>query len=49
MAQNYKKDFNVKNIFVGIDVYFKTWSVSIARPSGYLNTHTQKASAKELF
>ena len=49
MAQNYKKDFNGQNIFVGIDVHLKTWSVSIALPSGYLKTHTQKASAKELF
>ena len=49
MAQNYKKDFDGQNIFVGIDVHLKTWSVSIALPSGYLKTHTQKASAKELF
>ena len=38
MAQNYKKDFNGQNIFVGIDVHLKTWSVSIALPSGYLKT-----------
>ena len=25
--QNYKKDFNGQNIFVGIDVHLKTWSV----------------------
>ena len=49
MAQNYKKDFNGQNIFVGINVHLKTWSVSIALPSSYLKTHTQKASAKELF
>ena len=48
MAQNYKKDFNGQNIFVGINVHLKTWSVSIALPSSYLKTHTQKASAKEL-
>lgn len=47
--QNYKKDFNGQNIFVGIDVHLKTWSVSVALPGGYLKTHTQKASAKELF
>ena len=47
--QNYKKDFNGQNIFVGIDVHLKTWSVSVALPGGYLKTHTQKASAEELF
>ena len=41
--QNYKKDFNGQNIFVGIDVHLKTWSVSVALPGGYLKTHTQKA------
>lgn len=50
MAQNYKKDFNGQNIFVGIDVHLKTWSISVAlQGGGYLKTHTQKASAKELF
>ena len=50
MAQNYKKDFNGQNVFVGIDVHLKIWSISVAlQGGGYLKTHTQKASAKELF
>lgn len=48
-TQRNEKDFSGQNIFVGIDVHLKTWSVSVITPSGYVKTHAQKASAKELF
>ena len=49
MAQSKQIDFNGQNIFIGIDVHLKTWSVTVLTQSGYKKTHAQKSSAKELF
>ncbi|WP_290392835.1 hypothetical protein [Paramuribaculum intestinale] len=49
MVQSNKKDFSGQNISIGIDVHLRTWSVTVLTPSGFMRTHTQKASAKELF
>jgi hypothetical protein len=35
MAQSKQIDFNGQNIFIGIDVHLKTWSVTVLTPSGY--------------
>ena len=49
MAQSKKINFNGQNIYIGIDVHLKSWSVTIMTESGYKRTHSQKPSAKELF
>lgn len=49
MTQSNKKDFSGQNIAIGIDVHLRTWSVTVLTPSGFMRTHSQKASAKELF
>lgn len=49
MVQSNKKDFSGQNIAIGIDVHLRTWSVTVLTPSGFMRTHSQKASAKELF
>lgn len=49
MVQSNKKDFSGQNIAIGIDVHLKTWSVTVLTSSGFMRTHSQKASAKELF
>lgn len=47
--QSNKKNFKGQNIYVGIDVHLKTWSVTVRTPSNMQKTHAQKASAPELF
>lgn len=49
MSQSKKIIFNCQNIYIGIDVHLKNWSVTIMTESGYKRTHSQKPSAKELF
>lgn len=49
MVQSKGINFNGQNIYIGIDVHLKSWSVTIITESGYKRTHSQKPSAKELF
>lgn len=41
--------FKGQKVFIGIDVHKKTWSVTTLLEVGMPKTHSQKASAKELF
>lgn len=41
--------FKGQKVFVGIDVHKTTWSVTVLLEVGVPKTHSQKASAKELF
>ena len=41
--------FKGQKVFIGIDVHKKTWSVTSLLEVGMPKTHSQKASAKELF
>ena len=48
--QSNKISFKGQNIYVGIDVHLKTWSVTILlKDSNYKKTFTQPASPKALF
>jgi len=47
--QRKELSFKGQKVYVGIDVHKNTWSVSTLMESGPLRTHSQKASAKELF
>ena len=49
MVQSKEINFDGQNIYIGIDVHLKTWSVTIITQSGYKKKHSQKSSAKELF
>ena len=49
MVQSNGINFDGQNIYIGIDVHLKTWSVTIITHSGYKKKHSQKSSAKELF
>ena len=49
MLQSKGINFEGQNIYIGIDVHLKTWSVTIITQSGYKKKHSQKSSAKELF
>lgn len=49
MVQSKGINFAGQNIYIGIDVHLKTWSVAIITQSGYKKKHSQKSSAKELF
>lgn len=49
MKQSKEINFEGQNIYIGIDVHLKTWSVTIITESGYKRKHSQKSSAKELF
>lgn len=49
MVQSNVINFDGQNIYIGIDVHLKTWSVTIITQSGYKKKHSQKSSAKELF
>lgn len=49
MVQSKGINFEGQNIFIGIDVHLKTWSVAILTQSGYGKKHSQESSAKELF
>ncbi len=49
MEQSNRINFEGQNIYVGIDVHLKTWSVTIITQSGYKKKHSQNSSAKELF
>ena len=49
MVQSKGINFDGQNIYIGIDVHLKTWSVTILTQSGYKKKHSQKSSAKELF
>lgn len=46
-----KKEINFEgqNIYIGIDVHLKTWSVTIITESGCKRRHSQKSSARELY
>ena len=48
--QSNKISFKGQNIYVGIDVHLKTWSVTILlKDSNYKKTFTQQTSPKALF
>ena len=49
MVQSNAINFKGQNIYIGIDVHLKTWSVTIITQSGYKRKHSQNPSAKELF
>ena len=49
MQQRKELNFNGQNIYVGIDVHLKTWSVTILTDSGYKKQYSQKSSGQELF
>ena len=49
MVQSNGINFKGQNIYIGIDVHLKTWSVTIITQSGYKRKHSQNPSAKELF
>ena len=46
MAQSKKINFNGQNIYIGIDVHLKSWSVTIMTESGYKRRHSQKSFGK---
>lgn len=49
-VQSNKISFKGQNIFVGIDVHLRTWSVTVlAQDSGYKKTFTQPADSRALF
>lgn len=47
--QRNKISFEGQKIFIGIDVHKRTWAVTTVTESGYCKTHSQNASAQELF
>ncbi len=49
MVQSNGINFEGQNIYVGIDVHLKSWSVTVLTESGYKRRHSQKSSAQELF
>lgn len=49
MVQSKGINFDGQNIYIGIDVHLKTWSITILTQSGYKKKHSQKSSAKEFF
>lgn len=49
MAQRKGINFMGQNIYIGIDVHSKTWSVTIITESGYKQKYSQPSSAKALF
>lgn len=49
MVQSNAINFKGQNIYIGIDVHLKSWSVTIITQSGYKRKHSQNPSAKELF
>lgn len=49
MVQSKGINFEGQNIYIGIDVHLKTWSVTIITESGYKRKFSQKSSARELF
>ena len=46
--QRNKTSFKGQNIFIGIDVHKKTWSVTCLTQAGFKHTYAQKASAADL-
>lgn len=48
-TQRKKLSFKGQKIYIGIDVHKSTWSVTSLMEIGVPRTHSQKASAKELF
>lgn len=48
-TQRKELSFKGQRIYVGIDVHKSIWSVTALMETGVQRTHTQKASAKELF
>lgn len=48
-TQRKELSFKGQKVYVGIDVHKSTWSVTSLMEIGVPRTHTQKASAKELF
>ena len=49
MVQSNAINVKGQNIYIGIDVHLKSWSVTIITQSGYKRKHSQNPSAKELF
>ena len=49
MKQSKEINFKGQNVYIGIDVHLKTWSVSIITESGYTKQHSQPSSAQTLF
>lgn len=47
--QRNKINFNGQNIYIGIDVHLKTWSVTILTESGYKKRHSQPSNAQSLY
>lgn len=47
--QSNKINFNGQNIYVGIDVHLKSWSVTILTESGFKKRHNQPSSAQSLY
>ena len=48
-VQSNKKDFKGQNIFVGIDVHLKQWTVTVLTESGYKKKFSQPSCPKSLF
>lgn len=51
MKARQSKGFNFEgqDLFIGIDVHFRTWNVSILTASGFVERYSQPASAEKLF
>lgn len=47
--QKYELSFKGQNIFVGIDVHLKTWSVTVLSASGLKRQFTQPSDSRSLF
>ena len=43
-----KIDFSKQELFIGIDVHKKSWTVTIRIPSTVLKTYSMRPSSKEL-
>lgn len=47
--QSYNISFKGQNIYVGIDVHLRTWTITVLAETGYKKTFTQPADSKALF
>lgn len=48
-VQSNKKDFKGQNIFVGIDVHLRQWTVTVLTESGFMKKFSQPSGAQSLF
>ena len=48
-VQSNKKDFKGQNIFVGIDVHLRQWTVTVLTESGYMKRFSQPSGVQSLF